>query len=401
MPGWNGSWRVLFQHTTSSPKLGVNYVQASSPTTTLELQATASTLVVGQDLAKYGIAGVVWNCARAMMSFFEVESQFVAQFHVLELGAGPGAVGLALASVCEVSSLLLTDLESVVPLTRDNARLAAQQHASIATLIASNHLDVQPLCWGEPLDNTIVSGPVDVVVASDCLYESVSHSGLLSTLLELTDISKHDTASRHCPIVLLAYKQRIPDHHQSLMAEEFAMGDGKKRHALLTNDDVFAEEQQARQDELDALVGSLAQPTDLEALQSFLASDAAQKDKIDQLVNFLADGPVPEPHNELVAETDIFADEQEKKQKELDELVDSLSDITVAPSPATATATALLASDANDVDFASAQASFLNVIGGAVLLLVAVVLVVVTKRTQSKREEEDERKDFGYSILYE
>ncbi|KUG02282.1 hypothetical protein AM587_10015435 [Phytophthora nicotianae] len=190
-------------------------------------------------------------------------------------------------------------------------------------------------------------------------------------------------------------------HHQSLMAEEFAMGDGKKRHALLTNDDVFAEEQQARQDELDALVGSLAQPTDLEALQSFLASDAAQKDKIDQLVNFLADGPVPEPHNELVAETDIFADEQEKKQKELDELVDSLSDITAAPSPATATATALLASDANDVDFASAQASFLNVIGGAVLLLVAVVLVVVTKRTQSKREEEDERKDFGYSILYE
>ncbi|ETI31736.1 hypothetical protein F441_21228 [Phytophthora nicotianae CJ01A1] len=146
-----------------------------------------------------------------MMSFFEVESQFVAQFHVLELGAGPGAVGLALASVCEVSSLLLTDLESVVPLTRDNARLAAQQHASIATLIASNHLDVQPLCWGEPLDNTIVSGPVDVVVASDCLYESVSHSGLLSTLLELTDISKHDTASRHCPIVLLAYKQRIPE----------------------------------------------------------------------------------------------------------------------------------------------------------------------------------------------
>ncbi|EEY55139.1 uncharacterized protein PITG_20505 [Phytophthora infestans T30-4] len=74
----------------------------------------------------------------------------------------------------------------------------------------------------------------------------------------------------------------------------------------------------------------------------------------------------------------------------------------MAPSPATATATALLASDVNDVGVANAQASFLNVIGGAVLLLVAVVLIAMTRRSQSKREEEeDERMDFGYSILYE
>lgn len=180
------------------------------------------------------------------------------------------------------------------------------------------------------------------------------------------------------------------------------MDDGKKRHILLANDDVFAEGQQARQDELDALVDSLAQPSGLGDLQSFLASDAAQKDKIDQLVNFLADGPAPETHNELVAETDIFADEQEQKQKELDALVDSLSGISMAPPPATATATALLASDVNDVGVANTQASFLNVIGGAVLLLVAVVLIAMTRRSQSKREgEENERIDFGYSILYE
>ncbi|KAF1775975.1 S-adenosyl-L-methionine-dependent methyltransferase [Phytophthora cactorum] len=240
MPEWSGNWQVLFQHAASSPKLGISYVQASSPTTTLKLKATTSSLVVGQDLAKYGIAGVVWNCvrfqwfsivcvlggspstslsnlfdvliqARAMVSFIEAEPQFAAQRHVLELGAGPGAVGLALASACEVSSMLLTDLESVVPLTQDNARFAAQQDASIATLIATNRLDVRPLCWGEPLDDTIATRPVDVVVASDCLYESALHSALLSTL---TDISKRDQqaqASRHLPIVLLAYKQRVPE----------------------------------------------------------------------------------------------------------------------------------------------------------------------------------------------
>ncbi|KAG7380072.1 hypothetical protein PHYPSEUDO_007818 [Phytophthora pseudosyringae] len=215
MYGWSGSWREsLFEHATASsstgPKLGVNYVQASAPSTTLELRAASSSLVVGQDLAKHGIAGVVWNCARAMVSFFEAEPQLAAHRHVLELGAGPGAVGLALASACKVSSLLLTDLESVVPLIRSNARSAAQHHDSIATLTASNRLDIRALCWGEPLDDTIARRPVDVVVASDCTYDSASHSALLATLLELTGTSSISEQAQRHPVVLLAYKQRMP-----------------------------------------------------------------------------------------------------------------------------------------------------------------------------------------------
>ncbi|EEY55143.1 uncharacterized protein PITG_20510 [Phytophthora infestans T30-4] len=157
------------------------------------------------------------------------------------------------------------------------------------------------------------------------------------------------------------------------------MDDGKNRHMLLANDDVFAEGQQDRQDELDALVDSLAQPSGLGDLQSFLVNSQRSRG---------GDGHI--------------SDEQEQKQKELDALVDSLSGISMAPSPATATATALLASDVNDVGVANTQASFLNVIEGAVLLLVAVVLIAMTRRSQSKREEEaDERMDFGYIILYE
>ncbi|KAG1690384.1 hypothetical protein DVH05_028171 [Phytophthora capsici] len=138
-----------------------------------------------------------------MVSFFEAEPHFAAQRHVLELGAGPGAVGLALASACKVSSLLLTDLDSVVSLTRLNVQSATQQHESIVVLTASNRLEVRALCWGESLDGAIASRPVDVVVASDCLYESASHSALLTTLLELTNSSQL--------VVLLAYKQRMPE----------------------------------------------------------------------------------------------------------------------------------------------------------------------------------------------
>ncbi|KAE9303075.1 hypothetical protein PR003_g22098 [Phytophthora rubi] len=222
MPRWSEHWEAaLFEHaapSSSEPRLGINYVQASAPSTRVELQAASSSLVVGQDLAKLGIAGVVWNCARAMVSFFEAEPQFAVHRHVLELGAGPGAVGLALASTGDVSSLLLTDLESVVPLTRSNARAAAAQHASVASLTASNRLAVHALCWGEPADAVIAERHIDVVVASDCLYESASHSAFLSTLLEVTNPSKlaqQDEKSRQRTTVLLAYKQRLPAKEKS------------------------------------------------------------------------------------------------------------------------------------------------------------------------------------------
>ncbi|KAE8969858.1 hypothetical protein PF011_g26637 [Phytophthora fragariae] len=198
---------------------------------------------------------------------------------------------------------------------------------------------------------------------------------------------------------------------------------------LLGDTDVFAEEQQARQDQLDALLNKLAPPqelqaqddgddadnvsddavfavdrpaapADLAALQSFLASDAAPQDKIEQLVNFLADGPATEIHDELAADgpaVDVFADEQTQQEQKLKDLVDSL-----AANKNGNSATALLATDADDVAAANTQNSFLSVIGGAVVLLVAVVLAVATRRSRSKHEKaDDENKDFGYSILYE
>ncbi|CEG41137.1 uncharacterized protein PHALS_11302 [Plasmopara halstedii] len=166
--------------------------------------------------------------------------------------------------------------------------------------------------------------------------------------------------------------------------------------------DVFAEDQQARQDELDALVNSLALPSDLPALQIFLAGEATQKDKIKQLINFLADNTALEPQDELMANTDIFADEQEKKQKQLDEIVDTLSDISTALPPAAATSTAFLATNAFDLDVTNTPTSVINVVGSAfVLLVAAVVLAIVTKRSRSKMEAVDETKNSSYRIMYD
>jgi hypothetical protein len=167
-------------------------------------------------------------------------------------------------------------------------------------------------------------------------------------------------------------------------------------HDLLADEDVFAQDHQDQVAAMAALVDSLAPPTDLAALQSFLASDAAQNEKIEQLVNFLADDAPP--RDELLADTDVFADEHEQQKQDIAELVDSLANGTAN---GTAMATALLATNTDEVASVNEQTSFLSVLGGAVVLLVAVVLAVVTKRARTKRQEEDERQDFGYSILYE
>jgi hypothetical protein len=67
MPTWSRSWEVLFEDAAAQPKLGVNFVQASAPSARLELStsSSSSSLLVAQDLAKLGIAGVVWNCVRS------------------------------------------------------------------------------------------------------------------------------------------------------------------------------------------------------------------------------------------------------------------------------------------------------------------------------------------------
>ncbi|GMF57780.1 unnamed protein product [Phytophthora fragariaefolia] len=197
-----------------------------------------------------------------------------------------------------------------------------------------------------------------------------------------------------------------------------AMQTPARDRMLPAQSDVFAEEQQATQDQLDALLDQLAPPLELRAqqetereqsaapslaqLQNFLAGDAEPLDKIEQLVSFLAGGPgQPESALALAADgpdTDVFADEQAQKQKALEDLVDSLASNN--------SATALLATDVGA--HADTHTSFLGVVGAAVLLLVAVVLAAVSMRPRAKLEQasdedkdKDKDKDFGYRILYE
>ncbi|GAB9474291.1 Fructokinase [Globisporangium polare] len=208
------------------PRLGIDYVKASASEASIPIFTTtssdssqhesvtpATTMVIQQNLSAHGIAGVVWNCR---------QPHLLAKKRVLELGAGTGAVGLALAlSSRGLASLVLTDLESVVPLTTQNMHIVAREHAQIRSMLDRKALSTQGYCWGDAVSEALI-GHADVILCSDCLYEPSQYSNLLESLVAVTG-RQEEKAGDNSVLVLIAYKQRIPEREKAFFesASEF------------------------------------------------------------------------------------------------------------------------------------------------------------------------------------
>ncbi|KAG0204543.1 hypothetical protein BGX28_003549 [Mortierella sp. GBA30] len=123
---------------------------------------------------------------------------------ILEIGAGTGYVGIALAKRLKPScTLILTDLEEVVPLMEKNVQenLSSQStdppySGQCATV------KVEPLAWGnsEHAQRILGDGGVDFVVASDLVYFPELYPPLLQTLREITKAGETK--------VVFGYKER-------------------------------------------------------------------------------------------------------------------------------------------------------------------------------------------------
>ncbi len=106
-------------------------------------------------------------------------------FRILELGAGTGYVGIALAKLlrkpCQV---YITDLEQVVPLIEENVKLSNIPEDRAQVIVERLH-------WGNELDakKLLSQGRFDLVVVSDCVYFPELFDMLLSTLLDVCDMS--------------------------------------------------------------------------------------------------------------------------------------------------------------------------------------------------------------------
>jgi protein N-lysine methyltransferase METTL21A len=135
-------------------------------------------LVLHEDLQE-GCGGQLWPAGMTLAKYILRQHQNSMQDkHIVEIGAGGGLVGLAVALGCNLNhSILLTDQLPMLNLMEKNISLNGLQSRASALVYD----------WGsQPIPQfPSSSGQPDVVLAADCVYFEPAFPLLLQTLSDL------------------------------------------------------------------------------------------------------------------------------------------------------------------------------------------------------------------------
>jgi hypothetical protein len=115
-------------------------------------------------------------------------------YRILELGAGTGYVGIALARrLCAECKIYITDLSDVSPLI--------QKYVDHYQDSLTAQVEVQHLHWGdaEHCHQILEDGEIDLVIVSDCVYFPELFEVLTETLLQVCSMNTK---------VVIGYKSR-------------------------------------------------------------------------------------------------------------------------------------------------------------------------------------------------
>lgn len=154
-------------------------------------------------------AVIVWDSALVLAYFLlKHKEEFIDKSqHILELGAGTGAVGLVAASL-GAKKVTVTDLPRFVSLLQESINSNSNLKANISA---------QALTWGQTSDLEALALPTpDLVLVSDCIYYEASVEPLISTLKELCCRSE-----KNCQILLSYEKRDYLESKKKIEAEFF------------------------------------------------------------------------------------------------------------------------------------------------------------------------------------
>jgi predicted nicotinamide N-methyase len=111
---------------------------------------------------------------------------------ILELGAGGGLVGLAVATGCDIQSkLLLTDQLEMLELMQRNIQLNSLESKADALI----------LNWGEALPQIVVDQKPNVIIAAECVYFEPAFPLLMQSLRDLFELNQE-------AVVYFCFKKR-------------------------------------------------------------------------------------------------------------------------------------------------------------------------------------------------
>jgi predicted nicotinamide N-methyase len=172
---------------------------------------------------------VLWDASRTLLAYVTrvqetegADADMVSGKRLLEIGAGTGAVGLALGRL-GARSVVMTDKPSQIPLITRNLEHNQPNCASRCDQHVAP-VSIQCLQWGaewksESDASLAMPNAFDTIICCDCVYPD-RPSGLAGVLLDLLALNPLST-------VLLAFEQRPPpagappdtDHTRSFFEE--------------------------------------------------------------------------------------------------------------------------------------------------------------------------------------
>ncbi|KAI8357333.1 putative methyltransferase-domain-containing protein [Choanephora cucurbitarum] len=153
-----------------------------------------SPILLSQDMSG-GCGGKIWEAANVMIDYLiwknaQLEGQLFKDQTVIEVGAGTGLVGIAIAKICShVHQVIITDQLPMMDLMVENIQLN-----QLNSVVSPAILD-----WGTEITNSSLLN-ADVIIASDCIYLEVAFIPLFDTLLALT--------TNPNTIIYLSYRKR-------------------------------------------------------------------------------------------------------------------------------------------------------------------------------------------------
>ncbi|KAG7364697.1 lysine methyltransferase [Nitzschia inconspicua] len=104
----------------------------------------------------------IWLGATLLVQALPILTTYLASRRILELGAGTGLAGIAVAKTVEIQELILTDASlSALELCRNNCENNQ----------VGEHVQVKKLCWGDTPDDASGMKKFDTVMAADILYD--------------------------------------------------------------------------------------------------------------------------------------------------------------------------------------------------------------------------------------
>lgn len=160
-----------------------DYKQAG--TTQVDLDGLLAPPLKLHEDVKNGCGGQLWPAGMVLARHLLRHGQkALSNARVLELGAGGGLVGLAVARGCAVRPpVFMTDQAGMEALMRHNTALNR----------LDGRVEVRVLNWGDALPRDIVDFRPDVILAADCVYLEPTFPLLLRTLQDLLALSPKAT----------------------------------------------------------------------------------------------------------------------------------------------------------------------------------------------------------------